>query len=133
MAPKLTAEMTLLNEHRLAGDADQTARGLVHSRPRKIEVDLHGALARLNSVKLVGPLFAGPSGSPVAGTASNTSSPSTSSSPPPWPPPPSLPARDGGYPLEVLILIEAQTKGSVQTARYVWEGGKPFYGTMVGP
>src|ERR1035441_9709136 len=36
-------------------------------------------------------------------------------------------------PLEVLMLREGQTRALGQAAGYIWGGGEPFYGTMVGP
>ena len=35
--------------------------------------------------------------------------------------------------LDVLMLRNGQTEGAGLAAGSVWEGGKPFYGTMVGP
>jgi hypothetical protein len=44
-----------------------------------------------------------------------------------------LPSASGGRSLDMLMLLEWPTRGSGQSAGYIWEGGKRFYGTRVCP
>jgi hypothetical protein len=44
-----------------------------------------------------------------------------------------LPRTSGGCSLDMLMFLDWPTRGSGQSAGYIWEGGKRFYGTRVCP